>query len=107
MIAAELYKENPLWEYTGKQCENKFKDVRRNYVKTKDNNVNKSGQDLQTCKFYDEMDATLGEKPLIKPVAIASSLKKDKRSISSEDKEEEENFKKILKPEKSKKLKNK
>ncbi|XP_011706493.1 PREDICTED: uncharacterized protein LOC105461681, partial [Wasmannia auropunctata] len=75
MIAAELYKENPLWEYTGKQCENKFKDVRRNYVKTKDNNVNKSGQDLQTCKFYDEMDATLGEKPLIKPVAIASSLK--------------------------------
>lgn len=79
MIATKLIKENPLWNYTGKQCENKYKDVRKNYTKTKDNNVNKSGQDLLTCKFYDEMDIVLGEKPIIKPVAIASNLKKHKR----------------------------
>ncbi|XP_025264352.1 zinc finger and SCAN domain-containing protein 29-like [Camponotus floridanus] len=96
MIAAKLIEENPLWEYTGKQCENKFKDVRKMYTKTRDNNVNKSGQDLQTCKFYEEMDAVFGEKPIIKPVAIASNLKKHKRSpcafLSSEDEEERENI---------------
>lgn len=43
MVAIKLMMENPLWEYTGKQCENKFKDVRKNYTKTRDNNVNKSG----------------------------------------------------------------
>lgn len=96
MIAAKLIEENPLWEYTGKQCENKFKDVRKMYTKTRDNNVNKSGQDLQTCKFYEEMDVVFGDKPIIKPIAIASNLKKHKRLacafLSPEDEEERENI---------------
>ena len=111
MIAAKLIEENPLWEYTGKQCENKFKDVRKMYTKTRDNNVNKSGQDLQTCKFYEEMDAVFGEKLIIKPEAIDSNL--EKRSacafLSSEDEEERENIenktdKKTEKPKKKSKV---
>lgn len=85
MIADDLKKENPLWSFTSNQCENKFKDVRKVYTKVKDHN-NQSGAELKTCKFYDEMEAVLGEKPIIKPISISSTLKKrscSKRAISS------------------------
>lgn len=74
MIADNLKNENPLWNFTASQCENKFKDVRKSYTKIKDHN-NQSGAELKTCKFYDEMDAVLGEKPIIKPISIASTQK--------------------------------
>lgn len=61
MIADDLKQENPLWNFTGTQCENKFKDVRKLYTKVKDHN-NQSGAELKTCKFYDEMEDALGEK---------------------------------------------
>jgi len=61
MIADDLKKENPLWSFNGTQCENKFKDVRKSYTKVKDHN-NQSGAELKTYKFYDEMEAILGEK---------------------------------------------
>jgi len=75
-IAAELQKTNPNWVYTGTQCENKFKDVRKNYVKVKDHNANSTGGEPKTCKFYEDMEEVLGDKPCIKPVAIASTLRK-------------------------------
>ncbi|KMQ90859.1 nucleoside diphosphate kinase 6, partial [Lasius niger] len=75
MIADDLKKENPLWSFNGTQCENKFKDVRKSYTKVKDHN-NQSGAELKTYKFYEEMEAVLGEKPIVKPISIASTLKK-------------------------------
>jgi len=57
-IAKELQKYNPNWIYTGSQCENKFKDIRKNYVKVKDHNVcvcaNSTSGERKTCKFYEE-----------------------------------------------------
>lgn len=75
MIADDLKKENPLWNNTGTQCENKFKDIRKSYTKIKDHN-NQSGAELKTCKFYDEMEAVLGEKPIVKPISVSSNLKR-------------------------------
>lgn len=87
MIADDLKKENSLWCYTGVQCENKFKDVRKMYTKVKDHN-NQSGAKLKTCKFYDEMEAALGEKPIVKSISLSTTLKKricpnSKRATSS------------------------
>lgn len=98
MIADDLIKENPLWSFTGTQCENKFKDVRKSYTKVKDHN-NQSGAELKKFKFYDEMEAVLGEKPIVKPISISSTLKKricpnSKRAVSpcsSDSCEEKEN----------------
>ncbi|XP_029176613.1 uncharacterized protein LOC114944742, partial [Nylanderia fulva] len=81
MIASKLKKENPLWDYTGQQCEDKFKDLRKHYVKAKDKNEKGSGLPVATCKFYKEMDDALGDKPAVKPVSIASTLKKRKSTI--------------------------
>lgn len=48
-------------------------------METKDHN-NKSGNDPKTCKFYEELEEVLGEKPCVKPVAVASNLIKRKRA---------------------------
>lgn len=82
-IAAELQKTNPNWTYTGIQCENKFKDVRKNYVKVKDHNTNSTGGQRKASKFYEDMEEIFGDKPCIKPVAIASTLRKRSSSDSS------------------------
>lgn len=74
MITDDLKKENPLWSFNGTQCENKFKDIRKSYTKVKDHN-NQSGAELKICKFYDEMEAVLGEKPIVKPISISLILK--------------------------------
>lgn len=76
MIANKLKKENSLWVYTAQQCEDKFKDVRKHYVKARDQNEKGSGLPVATCKFYKEMDDALGDKPAVKPVSIASTLKR-------------------------------
>lgn len=78
MIAGKLNKENTLWDYTGQQCEDKFKDLRKHYVKSRDQNEKGSGFPIATCKFYKEMDDALGDKLAVKPVSIASTLKKRK-----------------------------
>lgn len=75
-IAMELQNTNSNWVYTGTQCENKFKDVQKSYVKVKDHNANSTGGERKKCKFYEEMEEILGDKPCIKPVAIASTLRK-------------------------------
>lgn len=83
MIASKLKEENPLWNYSGQQCEDKFKDLRKHYVKAKDQNEKSSGLPVAICKFYDEMDEVLGDKPSVKPLSIASTLKK--RSFGIQD----------------------
>lgn len=52
-------------------------------METKDHN-NKSVNDPKTCKFYEELEEVLGEKPCVKPIAIMSNLRK-KIVISSEE----------------------
>lgn len=92
-----MKKENPLWSFTSTQCENKFKDVRKSYTKVKDHN-NQSEAELEICKFYYEMEAVLGEKPIVKPISISLTLKKKKCfnskttvSLCSSDSDEKEN----------------
>jgi len=85
MIASKLKKENPLWDYTSQQCEDKFKDLRKHYVKARDQNKKDSGLPVATCKFYKEMDDALGDKPIVKPVSIASTLKKHTCQLGTQD----------------------
>lgn len=73
LIAEELSVANEKWIYSGTQCENKFKDVRKGYVRVRDHN-NQTGAEPKTCKFYADMEKVLGDKPCVKPVAIASNL---------------------------------
>lgn len=79
MISDSLQKMNSNQIFNGVQCENKFKDLRRHYIATKDHNA-QSGVQSKTCKFFNEMEEILSMKPSIKPVAIASNLKR--RSIA-------------------------
>lgn len=79
-IAIVLQNENSQWLYTGIQCENKFKKLRKKYVKVKDHNK-QSGNGPMTCKFFDELEEVLGDKPCIQPVALVSNLRK--RAIST------------------------
>ncbi|XP_043285711.1 uncharacterized protein [Venturia canescens] len=79
-VAQKLSETQPEWrKKTGVQCENKIKDIKRKYTETKDHN-NKSGNDPKSCKFYEELDEILSEKPNITPVALASNLQKRKIS---------------------------
>lgn len=84
-ISNELQETKPEWKIkTATQCENKWKDLKRKYMETKDHN-NKSGNDPKICKFYDELEDVLGEKPCVKPVAIASNLNKRKITLNDQD----------------------
>ncbi|KYM94044.1 hypothetical protein ALC62_15335, partial [Cyphomyrmex costatus] len=82
-IAIILQNENSQWMHTGIQCENKFKELRKKYVKVKDHN-NQSGNSPATCKFFNELEEVLGAKSCVAPVALASNLKKRSASTSSQ-----------------------
>lgn len=58
----------------------------------KDHN-NKSGNDPKTCKFYEELEEILGEKPCVKPVSLVSNLNKRQRTIINS--KEQNDFEKI------------
>lgn len=81
-ISEELKKANSAWQYTAKNCENKFKDITKVYKRTKDHN-NQTGVEPKTCKYFEELEEVLGEKPCLKPVALASNLKKRSNSAAS------------------------
>ncbi|XP_020298830.1 zinc finger and SCAN domain-containing protein 29-like [Pseudomyrmex gracilis] len=81
-ISKELKKVNSAWQYTAKNCENKFKDITKTYKRIKDHN-NQTGVEPKTCKYFEELDEVLGEKPCLKPVALASNLKKRSHSARS------------------------
>lgn len=52
--------------YTGTQCQNKWKSVKREYRSVIDHNA-KSGNEPKTCKFFDEMNNLYGNKPSTRP----------------------------------------
>lgn len=81
-ISEEVKKANSAWQYTAKNCENKFKDISKVYKRTKDHN-NQTGVEPKTCKYYEELEEVLGEKPCLKPIALASSLRKRPNSAAS------------------------
>ncbi|XP_018403070.1 PREDICTED: uncharacterized protein LOC108779996 [Cyphomyrmex costatus] len=74
-ISEELKKTNNAWQYTTKNCENKFKNITKVYKRTKDHN-NQTGVEPKTCKYFKELEEVIGEKPCLKPIALASNLKK-------------------------------
>jgi len=85
IISNKLKKTNPEWKNkTPIQCENKWKDIKRKYMETKDHN-NTSGNDPKTCKFYEELEEILGEKPCVKPIAVASNLNNKRIDITSKE----------------------
>lgn len=86
---AESFKEKG-YKYIAKQIENKWKNLRKNYMKVKDNN-NKSGAPLKKCKYYDEMEEVYGKSPSVQPVVVASNLSQKNMfpSTDEEDKDED------------------
>lgn len=54
------------YSYSGIQCSNKWKTVKREYKNTVDHN-NKSGNDKKSCKFYEELNDLYGTKPSTTP----------------------------------------
>ncbi|XP_036148167.1 trihelix transcription factor GTL1-like [Monomorium pharaonis] len=82
---AEFFKEKG-YTYTAKQIENKWKNLRKNYMKIKDNNK-KSGASLKKCKYFDEIEEIYGKSSSVQPVAVASNLSV-KDTILSTDEEE-------------------
>lgn len=63
MIADDLAAQNVKWRYTAQQYKDKFKEIRKQYVKTKDHN-RQSGNSPSTCKFYDELEEIF-DKPCV------------------------------------------
>ncbi|XP_011690948.1 PREDICTED: trihelix transcription factor GTL1-like [Wasmannia auropunctata] len=82
---AESFREKG-YMYTTKQIENKWKNLRKNYMKVKDNN-SKSGAPLKTCKYFDEMEEVYGTSPSVQPVAVASNLSEKDVFLSTDEEE--------------------
>ena len=90
------------YEYNGYQCENKFKDLRKNYMKVKDHNE-QTGAEPKFWKYFNRMDELFGDKPNVKPVCLASNRRKrvqnnflsDGDSSADESKEKFEKKKKL------------
>lgn len=79
---AECFKEKG-YLYTAKQVENKWKNLRKSYIKVKDNN-SKSGAPFKTCKYYNEMEEIYSKSHSVQPVAIASNLSENIMSSNEE-----------------------
>lgn len=78
------------YTYTVKQIENKWKNLRKNYIKVKDNN-SKSGASFKKCK-YEEMEEIYGKSHIVQPAATASNLsQKISLSTDEEQKSDEDN----------------
>ena len=60
------------YEYTGSQCETKFKNLKQNYTKMVDHN-NVSGNDKKTCLYFEELSKIFGMKLCVKPIVVCSN----------------------------------
>lgn len=60
------------YEYTGSQCETKFKNLKPNYTKMVDHN-NVSGNNKKTCPYVEELSEIFGMTLCVKPIAVFSS----------------------------------
>jgi len=68
--------------YTWKQAEDKWKNLRKGYMKVKDNNGDKSsGAARVTYKFYDELDEIFRKSPSVEPISTASSLSHKSKNL--------------------------
>lgn len=70
--------------YSWKQAQDKWKNLRKAYMKVKDNKGDKSsGAARVTCKFYDELDEIFTKSPSVQPISTASS--RNSKSLSDAD----------------------
>ena len=70
-IAREMREQG--YDYTGPQCETKFKNLKQGYTKTVDHN-NKSGNDKKTCPYFEELSHIFVMTPCVTPVALCSNI---------------------------------
>lgn len=75
------YKKKSIWEkisasmkgfgynFTGLQCEQKWKNITKNYRDTIDHN-SKSGNDKKECPFFKELNEVYGFRPNVTPVYL-------------------------------------
>ena len=59
--------------FNAKKCERKMLNMKRDYRSVIDHN-NKTGNDIKTHPYLDEMSELFGLKPTAKPVAVSSSM---------------------------------
>ncbi|XP_024871873.1 uncharacterized protein LOC112454607 [Temnothorax curvispinosus] len=74
-------------DVTGPQCQSKFNGMKKTFKSIKDHN-SKSGNAPRAWLYIELMESLLGEKPFMKPVAVASSsgvIMKNESSDSSLD----------------------
>jgi len=73
------------FDRTGVQCRDKIKKLKGDYRKVKDHN-NQTGNNRKTFRFYDAMNAIMGDKPTTTPpVMIDTSLESSFQSQSETD----------------------
>ena len=70
-ISREMQKAG--YSRTGQQCREKIKKLKVEYKKVKDGNK-ETGNNRKTCKFYEEMNQVMGQKPAICPPVIRDTL---------------------------------
>ena len=90
-ISEELQEEG--YDFNGNQCENKFKDFRKTYMKIKDHN-SQTGAEPKFWKFFDRMEEFFSDKPNVEPISLASNRRKrvlDNNSNSEKDSSDETN----------------
>ena len=61
------------YERTGDPCRDKVKKLKGEYRKVTDSN-GETGRGRKTCKFFDEMDAILGNRPATRPSVVVDTL---------------------------------
>jgi Myb/SANT-like DNA-binding domain len=72
-------------KFTADQCDNKFHNLKKTYLKKKDNmGAGSSGHERMDFTYFDEFDKLLGKSPIVNPVSVASSSRTD-HNISNPD----------------------
>ncbi|XP_065893653.1 uncharacterized protein [Dysidea avara] len=69
-IAAELTSCG--YQRTGMQCRERVKKLKKDYKKTKDN-LNETGNKRKLCKFYEQINCILEDRPSTKPAIVLDS----------------------------------
>lgn len=89
--------------YTWKQVQDKWKNIRKGYMKVKDNIGDKSsGAARITCKYFDELDEVFRKSPSVEPISTASS--RNFTSLPSESIDSDEDLSKYQPKKKKTKL---
>lgn len=74
--ALKEQKENKYWNFSWKQCEAKYKDLKKQYNKVKDQlGTRCSGEPpSKRFRFFDDLDEVCQNSPTVRPVATVSSM---------------------------------